>query len=768
MAGTQPRIPIVSSFDNKGVREAQSSFRKLGDAAKTTAKAVGILSAAFGAAALTIGKKAVDAASDLSESVNAVNVTFGEAADGILGLSEASAQAVGLSSREFNAFAVQFGAFSKQIAGAEGDVVGVTDELTTRIADFASVMNLDVPDAAAVFQSSLAGETEPIRRFGIDLSAAAVELFALESGLINSKGEMTEAIKVQARYGLLMQSTEQMAGDFANTSDGLANQQRILAAEFDNAQARLGTYLLPAMESLVGLLVDRGIPALNSFIDWLGPKLEPAAQAFASGVETTIDRLGEFREQADDAAASIRDNFNKQIEKARDFVEEYNDELEIAGTIIASIVTGLVAYQTATAAARGVTLAMTAAQLALSAAMSINPMMLLVIAIAALVAGIVIAYQRFEPFRELVNQVFEAIKQAGVIVWEFLQGAWATLVAAFETIMPTLQAFYDAVVGFFTDAFATVTEVLSSWWESFQEILGPVAGWFMDNVVSTIQAAIEFFIALFERIIQVLEPVINTLIDLFKVVAEIVIDVFGTIITIIGDAFATVTRIITGFIDYIRPVFELFWDALKSIVQVAFEVIENTVEVALAIIRGLFEIGTALLKGDFGAVWDAMKGIVSDAFDAIKDLVTTSFGVIVEFVAGVPEKIGRAAKGMFNGIKDAFREAINFIIRAWNGLEFRIPGFSIGPIGYDGFTLGVPDIPLLADGGIVNRATLAVIGEAGPEAVVPLDQMRGGIGGATYNITVQAGVGDPGMIGQSVVDAITAYERRNGAGWRAA
>jgi hypothetical protein len=123
---------------------------------------------------------------------------------------------------------------------------------------------------------------------------------------------------------------------------------------------------------------------------------------------------------------------------------------------------------------------------------------------------------------------------------------------------------------------------------------------------------------------------------------------------------------------------------------------------------------------------------------------------------------------MFNGIKDAFREAINFIIRAWNGLEFRIPGFSIGPIGYDGFTLGVPDIPLLADGGIVNRATLAVIGEAGPEAVVPLDQMRGGIGGATYNITVQAGVGDPGMIGQSVVDAITAYERRNGAGWRAA
>ena len=65
-------------------------------------------------------------------------------------------------------------------------------------------------------------------------------------------------------------------------------------------------------------------------------------------------------------------------------------------------------------------------------------------------------------------------------------------------------------------------------------------------------------------------------------------------------------------------------------------------------------------------------------------------------------------------------------------------------------------------------ASGSMSGEAGPEAVVPLDQMRGGIGGATYNITVQAGVGDPGQIGQSVVEAITAYERRNGAGWRAA
>jgi len=81
----------------------------------------------------------------------------------------------------------------------------------------------------------------------------------------------------------------------------------------------------------------------------------------------------------------------------------------------------------------------------------------------------------------------------------------------------------------------------------------------------------------------------------------------------------------------------------------------------------------------------------------------------------------------------------------------------------------IPHIPQLADGGIVTSPTLALIGEAGPEAVVPLNQMGAmGNGGNNYQINVQTGVGDPGAIGQSVVEAISAYERRNGAGWRAA
>src|SRR5690606_41067702 len=73
---------------------------------------------------------------------------------------------------------------------------------------------------------------------------------------------MTEAIKVQARYGLLMQATDKWAGDFANTSDQLANSTRIAQAQFKEAQAELGDALLPVMEDVVNMVRASLIPLL--------------------------------------------------------------------------------------------------------------------------------------------------------------------------------------------------------------------------------------------------------------------------------------------------------------------------------------------------------------------------------------------------------------------------------------------------------------------------------------------------------------------------
>jgi hypothetical protein len=239
--------------------KAKAAFKQAEDAAGSLSKQMVSVGKAIGSAfvgqqIVNFAKGSIKAASDLGESINAVQVTFGKASEGILKFGETASQTVGLSKAQFNSFAVQFAGFTQQIAGANGDVAKVTSDLTTRIADFASVMNLDMVEAARVFQSAMAGQTEPIRKFGIDMSAATVEAYALSSGLAKSKDEITESIKVQARYGLLMESTSKTQGDFANTSESLANSQRRLKAEFENMKSQIGEALLPTMESLLNVI----------------------------------------------------------------------------------------------------------------------------------------------------------------------------------------------------------------------------------------------------------------------------------------------------------------------------------------------------------------------------------------------------------------------------------------------------------------------------------------------------------------------------------
>lgn len=212
---------------------------------------------AVGAAAVGAAKVAIDAASDLEESVNAVNKVYGDQAEAVLKVGEDSASSFGLAKSEFNEFAVQFSAFATQIAERDGrQVADVVEEMTTRVADFASVQNLDLEEAGRIVMSTLAGETEAFRRFGGDVSAATVEQYALENGLIASKGEMTEGVKVLARYGLFMEQTESNAGDFADTSDGLANSQKILRAQIKDLSAEIGSRLVPAAAAATSGLTD--------------------------------------------------------------------------------------------------------------------------------------------------------------------------------------------------------------------------------------------------------------------------------------------------------------------------------------------------------------------------------------------------------------------------------------------------------------------------------------------------------------------------------
>jgi hypothetical protein len=264
------RIPILTSFDGKGLKSANAAFGNLSNQVASLGRNFAVV----GAAAVGIGAflgKAVGSASDLQESVNAVNVAFGSSAAGILEFGETAATSLGTSQVAFNNAAVRFSAFADRIVGQGGDVAGFVSDISVRASDFASVFNIEVSEALGVFQSGLAGEAEPLKRFGINLLDNEVKAYAAANSIGEVGRQLTETEKVQARYGLLMQETSKTSGDFANTSDGLANSMRIMKAEIADTQAEIGQQLLPVLEEI--------IPVVRELVDEFGTKLLAAVKA---------------------------------------------------------------------------------------------------------------------------------------------------------------------------------------------------------------------------------------------------------------------------------------------------------------------------------------------------------------------------------------------------------------------------------------------------------------------------------------------------------
>ena len=264
------RIPIITVFDSKGLRAAQYQLNRVSGNVANLSRNFTIAGAAFAGITAGLGKS-VKVASDLGESVNAVNVSFGKSAQGILDFGKTASTTLGVSAVDFNNAAVRFSAFADRIVGRGGDATQFIRDITTRASDFASVFNIDVSEALQVFQSGLAGEAEPLKRFGINLLDSEVKAYALRQEIIKQGETMTEQQKVVARYGLLMESTSKTAGDFANTSGSLANGTRILKAQMTDLQGEIGQALLPALQRI--------LPTLRALVTEFGTELKAAVDS---------------------------------------------------------------------------------------------------------------------------------------------------------------------------------------------------------------------------------------------------------------------------------------------------------------------------------------------------------------------------------------------------------------------------------------------------------------------------------------------------------
>lgn len=253
---------------------------------------------------IEFGKAAIGVASDLNEVQNVVDTTFGtEGAIKINEWARNAAEAFGESELQAKQFTSTLGAMFKSMGVGQADMEEMSMSLAGLAGDMASFYNLDPTEAFEKLRSGISGETEPLKQLGINMSVANLEAFALSEGITKAYNSMTQAEQATLRYQYIMSATADAQGDFANTSDSLANQQRILQLEIQTLAAEIGQDLMPIAQEILTIARDG--------IQWISENKD-ALEGLAAAAGVAATAYGVWRatlkaeELYDKAAAGIK------------------------------------------------------------------------------------------------------------------------------------------------------------------------------------------------------------------------------------------------------------------------------------------------------------------------------------------------------------------------------------------------------------------------------------------------------------------------------
>jgi hypothetical protein len=258
-----------------GLAQAEAGIKGIDDNVKTAGKGMGnftttlkkvgaAMGLAFAGTQLaTFAKDSIMAASDMNESISKVAVVFGDTADEVYKFGESAAKSMGMSNQEALEAAGTYGNLFQALGVTKEKSQDMSLSMVQLAADLGSFNNMSTTDSLNALRSGLSGETEPLKRFGIALNDVTLKNKAMEMGFGKIKGVMDPAIKAQVTYALVMEQTTKAQGDYARTSLGTANSMKTLSAQFADAKVAVGNALLPVFNLLLKA-VGNLIPLLAS------------------------------------------------------------------------------------------------------------------------------------------------------------------------------------------------------------------------------------------------------------------------------------------------------------------------------------------------------------------------------------------------------------------------------------------------------------------------------------------------------------------------
>ena len=774
---TLEELKVVITAETSGLKKELDSLKtQLSKTEKTVTKTTGgikkalsSLTKGFTATAIVyglikVGKQAVQTASDLQEVQNVVEVSFGSMSAEVDKFAENALKKFGLSKLSAKQFASTFMAMSNGMGIAAEAGKNMSLNLTALAGDLASFRNVEQDVAFTALKSVFTGETETLKQFGIVMTEANLEAYALSQGITKSYNAMSQAEKVALRYSFVLNATKNAQGDFARTSNNWANQVRILKEQFKELAGIIGNGLLKVLQPLIILLnkvLGLAISVANSLSQAFGGK---KIKESSTSVSNMASGMGDIASGAEDTSSGL-DSADKSAKKLKRTLAGF-DQLNVLSTSDSGSSTS------SGAGGGGGDITGLANASYISTEEEVE-------------SGVSKADEYFKQVSEIYHkwfdnlpklkinfdkeQALEDIKGIGLDILNTISGLGSFVITiginlANDLDIGKLANDFISLVKSVTGLASSLTDVLVPAFEKLYDIgLKPVVEWIGEKVHDAFKT-------------------LSGIIDDFAKFVEDNAEGFKAW----GEILGTVAKAIWSIIE---PMADAAWNTFKGLILAIYEVFKLLLKI-------LLEVGKALVKvvKDPKQAWDDFKSYVGSFFDNMKNKAGSAVSGIKEAFKGIPEwfrttftkawtnvknvfsKGGKVFVGIKDGILSGLKSVINALIKGinkvvaipFNGLNHALNKLkNVKILGHKPFSklignISVPQIPLLAKGGVITSPTIAMMGEyagakTNPEIVTPQSILRETISSSNDEL-INALLGATGRIIKAINDSNVTLE----------
>ena len=620
------RKTLAAEFDAAGTEGG----KRAGKGMKTgILGSVGALAAPLAAvvAGLGIGKMFADSvnnASDLQEAGTAITAVFGPADEQIQKFARNSATALGQSTNATLDAARVFGVFGKA-AGLSGDgLADFSTDFITLSADLASFNNTTPEAAIQALGAGLRGESEPLRQFGILLDDATLKARATELGIYSGTGALTQQQKVLASQAEILAQTSTQQGDFARTSGGLANQQRILSAGLTNLSTAFGSILLPVVLAVVGAMNTSLVPALFAIVDGI------------QGVSAILFQ-GDF-------TTAFAEAFNiSEDSSIVDFLFDIREGLLSFGSFVAGLDLGSVFGSIFAAIGPGLA----------EVGAAFLPLIPQVLELAA----------TFSPLGIILKAIGPLLPQLASAVGGLATTFGTLLGTVLTTLLPVISQLAAVLVGSLGQVITALLPVVTE----LVNIIGPI----LSTVITALLPIITLLAGILGQLIAAVAPLVAVVLQLIAPLLQLA----GAILTPLIQLFAAILQPILGLVGVILgaliPVIQFLVTVLAAIITGIVNVITWFVNLIT---------GSKTAQKQFEGVWKAVLSFFGGIWSGITNAVSTGIDNILGFFRSLPGKIFGFLGGLGNSLYGFGRDMIQGLLNGAASLLRNLGSFFLNVV----------------------------------------------------------------------------------------